>query len=378
MTKYRQGRAHANADGLSRQSARAPPAVSIAVVDEATPVPTPLVQRVNWSASDWANAQSLDTEIATFHAWLSLHPPCALPQLTGVSPVLRKFWRGRQHFCVREGVVGRTWEVPENLGLPPRFQILVPEKLRPKILGEYHDQAGHQGVQRTYSQLHARFYWSGMKRDVEDYVASCVSCSKRARPVGRGRGAPLQMTWSGYPFERIAMDLIPNLPETANGNRHLLVVVDYFTKWVEAHPLKRMDAATIASVFVSEFVSRFGAPESLHTDQGKNFDSRLFKDVCQLLGIKKTRTTAYHPSGDGLVERFNQTLERLLSHYVAENQRTGMSNYLLCYWRIVQRLSLVLGTRRHISCSVERSACRKTWLMGCLHWTSLDMNSLLT
>ena len=108
-----------------------------------------------------------------------------------------------------------------------------------------------------------------MKRDVEDYVASCESCSRRARLVGRGQGAPLQTTWSGYPLERIAMDLIPNLPETANGNKHLLVVVDYFTKWVEAYPLKRMDAATIASVFVSEFVSRFRAPESLHTDQGK-------------------------------------------------------------------------------------------------------------
>ena len=70
-----------------------------------------------------------------------------------------------------------------------------------------------------------------------------------------------------------------------------------------------MDAATIASVFVSEFVSRFGAPESLHTDQGRNFESRLLKDVCALLGIKKTRTTAYRPSGDdGLAERFNQTL----------------------------------------------------------------------
>ena len=125
-----------------------------------------------------------------------------------------------------------------------------------------------------------------------DYVASCESCSKRARPVGRGRGAPLQVTWSGYPFERIAMDLIPNLPETANGSRHLLVVADYFTKWVEVYPLKRMDAATIASVFVSEFVSRFGAPETLHTDQGRNFESRLFKDVCQLLGIKKNQNNS--------------------------------------------------------------------------------------
>ena len=82
-----------------------------------------------------------------------------------------------------------------------------------------------------------------------------------------------------------------------------------------------MDALSIASVFVGEFVSRFGAPESLHTDQGRNFDSKLFKDVCTLLGIKKTRTTAYHPAGDGLIERFNQTLERLLSHYVDQNQR---------------------------------------------------------
>ena len=189
------------------------------------------------------------------------------------------------------------------------------------MLEEYHDHAGHQGIHRTYCQLMERFYWHGMKKDVQDYVGSCDSCSRRARPVGRGVGAPLQVTWSGYPFERIAMDIIPGLPETNNGNKHILVVVDYFSKWVEACPLKRMDAATIASVFVSEFVSRFGCPESLLTDQGKNFDSRLFRVFCKLLGVTKTRTTAYHPSGDGLVERFNQTLERLLSHYVEDHQR---------------------------------------------------------
>ena len=182
----------------------------------------------------------------------------------------------------------RTWE-EEDSSRPTRFQILVPVKLRARMLEEYHDHAGHQGIHRTYCQLLKRFYWHGMKRDAQDYVASCESCSKRARPVGRGKGAPLQVTWSGYPFERIAMDLIPGLPETTNGNRHILVVVDYFSKWVEAYPLKRMDAATIASVFVSEFVSRFGAPESLHTDQGKNFDSKLFKDVCLLLGNKENK-----------------------------------------------------------------------------------------
>ena len=122
--KYRQGRAHANADGLSRRSAPAPPAVSIAAVDDDTlALPTPLVQRAKWCMSDWANAQSQDCELSTFRTWLGIHPPCTLPRLTGVSPVLRKFWQGRQHFCMREGVVCRTWEEPENLGLPPRFQI---------------------------------------------------------------------------------------------------------------------------------------------------------------------------------------------------------------------------------------------------------------
>ena len=117
------------------------------------------------------------------------------------------------------------------------------------------------------------------------------------------------------------MDLIPNLPETLSGNRHILVIVDYFTKWVEAFPLQKMDAGTIVSVFVSGFVSRFGAPENLHTDQGENFDSNLFKEVCSLLGVHKTRTTAYHPATDGLVERFNQTLEKTLAAYVSDHHR---------------------------------------------------------
>ena len=89
---------------------------------------------------------------------------------------------------------------------------------------------------RASRYLPTKFYWHQMKRDVVDWVGTCGSCSRRSRPVGCGHGAPLQVTWNGYPFERIAMDLIPGLPETASGNKHILVVIDYFTKWVEAHP----------------------------------------------------------------------------------------------------------------------------------------------
>jgi len=311
--EYRKGTAHGNADGLSRQR-QSVPVVKIGMVD----IPQPFVQRCNWSMREWAQAQQQDEDVSQLRDWLRLRPPQELPDLTGASQELRHYWRGRQFLCEKEEVIcKRSYDAKT----PDEIMILVPKAMRPMILKEYHDELGHVGTKRTTSQIQKRFFWHGLSRDVEDWIGSCESCSRRSRPIGRGVGAPLQVTWSGYPLERIAMDLIPGLPETANGNRHILVIVDYFTKWVEAYPLRKMDAGTIASVFVSEFVARFGAPEKVHTDQGKNFDSKLFKDVCSLLGIGKTRTTAYHPSGNGLVERFNQTLERMLSHYVAANQR---------------------------------------------------------
>ena len=91
------------------------------------------------------------------------------------------------------------------------------------------------------------------------------------------------------------------------------MVSDYFTKWVEAYALPDQTAQTVADVLVRDFICRFGAPTYLHSDQGKNFESHLLKEVCQLLGIKKTRTTAYHPQCDGQVERFNRTLLQMLT-----------------------------------------------------------------
>ena len=319
--QYRQGRAHANADALSRlpveQETRAEAVVNAVEVEK---LPVPFVQRRNWSFASWVEAQSRDDDLSQLREWLQLVPPQTLPSLTGISTSLHKYWWGRQFLSVRWGVLCRCVTNEEGTRLS-KILVLVPLHLRAELLTEYHDRAGHVGMTRLHRQLQSTFHWHGMQRDVEDFVGSCVSCSMRSWPVGRGKGAPLDITWAGFPFNRIAMDLIPGLPETGRGNKHILLVVDYFTKWVEAYPLVRMDAATIASVFVSEFVSRFGAPESLHTDQGRNFDSTLFKDVCRMLGIRKTRTTAYHPSGDWLVERFNQTLERLLTHYVADHQR---------------------------------------------------------
>jgi hypothetical protein len=94
------------------------------------------------------------------------------------------------------------------------------------------------------------------------------------------------------------MDILGPLPLTEKGNRFILVVTDTFTKWTEAYALKNQEARTVASVFVDEFVCRYGTPSQIITDRGSNFESNLFREVCELLQIDKTRTTAFRPQSN--------------------------------------------------------------------------------
>ncbi|XP_045482836.1 uncharacterized protein LOC123686668 [Harmonia axyridis] len=125
----------------------------------------------------------------------------------------------------------------------------------------------------------------------------------------------------GSPLERVAIDIAGPFPETDEGNKYILVAMDYFTKWVEAYAIRNQEAATVAEVLIKEMFSRFGVPLELHSDQGRNFESDLFKNVCELLGIRKTRTTALHPQSDGMVERMNRTVGKYLTKVVSDHQR---------------------------------------------------------
>ena len=110
---------------------------------------------------------------------------------------------------------------------------------------------------------------------------------------------------------------ISYLPETENGN-NILIISDYFTKLFEAVAIPDQTAVTVASALVEEVACRFGTPAYVHSDQGIQFEGRVYQEMCKLLGIKKTRTTPYHPESDGMVERYNKTLVKLLSAFVNE------------------------------------------------------------
>ena len=117
----------------------------------------------------------------------------------------------------------------------------------------------------------------------------------------------------------VAVDIMGPLIESSSGNSYILVAGDYFTKWMEAYPIPNQEATTVAKKLVDELFCRFGVPKQLHSDQGRQFESSLLQEICQILNVRKTRTTPYHPQCDGLIERFNRTLLSMLATTTTNN-----------------------------------------------------------
>ena len=164
------------------------------------------------------------------------------------------------------------------------------------------------GVTRCVERLQRQYYWPGMSSEVQLWIAECELCTRRKPPVPTQR-APMQSIPVAKPMELWAMDIMGPLPVTARGNQYVLVMSDHFTKWVEAVPMANQCADTVGRAFVDHVITRHGIPDRILTDQGRNFESDLMKKVVQLLGVKKLRTSSYHPQTDGQVERFNRTLK---------------------------------------------------------------------
>ena len=144
-------------------------------------------------------------------------------------------------------------------------------------------------------------------------------CNRQKKGCRVARGEQ-QLFHAGYALEGVHIDIMGPLMETQKGNKYILVIVDQFTKWVEAFPLKNQLAETVAGVVVREFVARFGCPLDIHTDQGRNFESELFKEMCELLEIGKTRTTSYIPSANGQVERYNRSIAQIIKCCIGDRQ----------------------------------------------------------
>ena len=279
-------------------------------------------QRIsNWmdtfSDAQLQSAQANDPDFKKVMDWVEKGERPSFEDISQAGSQLKNMWA--QFNCLRlsNGKLVRICKLPSGEQI---MQLVVPSELRRDIFDFLHKSnlGAHMGVNKTIAKLRRRFYWSGYRDDIIRWCQWCEKCQKRN--ASTQKRAQLQQKPVGMPLERVAIDILGPLPETENGNRVIMVVVDYFTKWTEAYALKDQKSMTVADAFITNFVLRFGCPLQLHSDQGSNFEAELFRDVCNLLGIFKTRTTAYRPESDGMVERMNRSLADMLAKLVNDDR----------------------------------------------------------
>nr|XP_004227416.1 uncharacterized protein K02A2.6-like [Ciona intestinalis] len=217
-------------------------------------------------------------------------------------------------FFEKDGLLVRKFTTPKiNYGKSLN-QIVVPRKLRNKIMEVAHESmmGGYMGTKKTKDKILQAFYWPGMNGDIRRFCRSCDIC-QRTIQKGRVPIAPLErMPLVDVPFKKVAVDLIgPILPASGRGHRYILTLVDYATRYPEAVPLKGISTEEVAEAMVDMY-SRLGIPEEVLSDMGTQFISECMQEVERPLRIRHLSTTPYHPMCNGLVERFNGTLKRML------------------------------------------------------------------
>ncbi|KAJ7994978.1 hypothetical protein DPEC_G00255140 [Dallia pectoralis] len=195
------------------------------------------------------------------------------------------------------------------------YQLVLPEALRSLVLKSLHDDMGHMGAERTLDLIRKRFYWPKMSAEVETKVKTCNRCIRRKTMPEKA--APLVNIIATRPLELVCMDFLSVEPDSSN-TKDILVITDHFTKYAVAVPTPNQKARTVAKSLWDHFFVHYGIPEKLHSDQGPDFESRTIKELCELIGTQKIRTTPYHPRGNP-VERFNRTLLNMLG--TLENQK---------------------------------------------------------
>jgi transposase InsO family protein len=204
-----------------------------------------------------------------------------------------------------------------------RTQLCIPKSLRSRLLNlnHYPATAGHPGGKKMYQTMRKTFYWPGLSKEAYEVVKRCTECIQEqlaSRPVR----TQLKLFPSSGPLEFVAIDILGPLPKTNQGHQYLLVISDRFTKLVRTIPLRRITSLMVAQSFSSGWVYIYGPPQVLLSDNGTQFNSRFFKDICGAMGIKQVFTSAYHPQTNGQVERFNRTILAQLRAFVGEDQST--------------------------------------------------------
>lgn len=242
-------------------------------------------------------------------------------------------------YLVHNGVLLRKWSPHKDFVGDPVFQVVVPTNFRQMMIEIAHDQLGHQGVRKTYDRLLRYFFWPRLKRDVSAYIKRCKTCQLTSKPNQVLKPAPLKpIQATGEPFEHLVVDCVGPLPRSKSGSSYLFTVMCLNTRFPAAYPLRTITSRSVVKA-LTQFISVFGIPKIIQSDQGSNLTSHLFQQVLKQLHIKHNQSTAFHAQSQGALERFHQSLKSLLRAYCVQLDRDweeGLPWMMLAAREVVQ------------------------------------------
>uniref|UniRef100_H3BG99 Gypsy retrotransposon integrase-like protein 1 n=1 Tax=Latimeria chalumnae TaxID=7897 RepID=H3BG99_LATCH len=186
---------------------------------------------------------------------------------------------------------------------------VTPQQLWKPLILYFHQVSGHTSPVRVLEMLQGCYWWPSMKQVVEDCLQLCLVCAQM-NPLPRAKQVQLGDPLVPHgPWDALQIDYIGPLPPAKGGYKHILVVVDIFTRWVEAFPTRRNDAFTTAKVLWEQIFTWWGFPRRIESDNGTHFTAEVMQAMCSMLGIQQAFHIPYHPQSSGMVERFSRTIK---------------------------------------------------------------------
>ena len=177
----------------------------------------------------------------------------------------------------------------------------------------------HEGICRDHTRPRSliskitrmEYFWSTMWKEAKDFIKRCDKCQKYGN-VHRILGEKMTIITSPWPFAQWEIDIVGLLSEGKRQVKFLLVIIDYFTKWIEVKALATITKAKVQGFVWKNIVCKFGIPRMIISDNGRQFDNQAFRSFCLGLGIKNQFSSLEHPQANGQIEVTNRTLPKAI------------------------------------------------------------------
>ena len=301
--QHRAATKHGNADALSRVDH----AEAAEPDDPAAEQMYALERKQPWTRTELLELQLADEDLRQVHKWLTRRRAPDSLEARALS-VDGQIYAGQFDSLELDddGLANlRRYDSRAPSGAR-QLKVCLPRETWDEAMRVVHETGSHMAVLATMTRLQRNAYFPHMKREVTDFIASCRRCQESGR-APKAQRHTLVSQHEGYPFQRISCDYVGPIRESKQGSCYLLTVKDTFSRWLEAFPVATATAMGTVKLLEKEIFARYAIPDTIHTDCGTQFTSRLFREVGRVLGIRVTTTPPYNPKSNP-VERAHRDL----------------------------------------------------------------------